>query len=74
MAKISRSRTAPAKNEDREARNRRTEGRQAVLVRLIRARPTSRSVTALTDSAASEWGTNRSKAGSETYVLPDTEC
>ncbi|MDF2146802.1 hypothetical protein P2F65_17620 [Knoellia sp. p5-6-4] len=37
------------------------------------ARLTSRSVTALTESAASEWGTSRTSAASETSVFAETE-
>jgi hypothetical protein len=64
---MSRSRTAQAKNEDREARNRRTDASaRPSLVRPTRARVTSRSVTAFTDRAAREWGTSLRRARSET--------
>ena len=67
LAEIIRSRTAQAKNDDNDARNRLTDASaKPCRDRPTSVRATSRSVTAATDSAPSAGGTSRGSAESAT--------
>ncbi len=72
---ISRSRTAQAKNADSDARKRFTDDSASPdLLSVIRARVTSRSVTAPICRADSAGGMRRGSAESETKVFRETAC